>query len=337
MRTLIITYLLILSTTSFAQTPEVRAKAAFLKAQELYGSADYQGAIEKLEQVQQLLGGSNPRVDYLLAQCHFQTQNISQADAAIASYFKLGSDDDPNYMAMLGLLEEVDAVRAEYNKIQAEKERMEAAWEQAIALNTLEGFNDFIRRYPSSVYIKDAQAKMNKFPAPQLYDERDDNSYNTIWVNGKLWMAEDLRYSPLAKLDKKTGTYSYTRNNALNACPSGWRLPSYDMVVNMVQAKIPSAQEVPKDGLWDKERLVTLIDKSQISMFIASGWMITGLDEYRLNFNKGRLSYFQIWTQEGAFRINQSASDIAIVIENYEYPKYAVSAFPVGGCRCVKD
>lgn len=337
MKISISTFLLLLAILTHGQSNEVRAKAAFLKAQELYGNADYSAAIEKLDQVKELLGSTNPRVEYLLTQCHFETKNIEKIDASIAAYFKMAAENDPNYMDMLRMIEEVGAVRASYNKVRAEKEKMEADWKKANELNSMAAFNQFIGKYPGSPYSNQAQAKLSSFPAPELYDERDGNSYSTVWVNGRLWMAEDLKYAPLAKFNKKTETYSYGRNNALNACPAGWKPPTYDMMVEMITSKIPTAEDVPGDGAWGKQRLLTIIDKSHISLFISSGWMISGLDKYQLNFDKGRLSYSQIWSQEGAFRINQPGSDIAIVIEHYQYPNYDASPFPEGACRCVKE
>ena len=80
-------FLLLLVTALFshAQSSELMAKAAFIKAQELYGNGDYTEAIIKLEEVKELLSSTNPRVEYLLAQCYMES---NQPDKA-----QVGSDD----------------------------------------------------------------------------------------------------------------------------------------------------------------------------------------------------------------------------------------------------
>jgi len=97
-----------MSFSAFCQSNEVRAKAYFLQAQQYYNDGSYPLALEKLESVKQLLGTSNPKVDYLLTKCYWANDQPLAARQAMASYFKLASDQDPNYSEMLLLLDDVD-------------------------------------------------------------------------------------------------------------------------------------------------------------------------------------------------------------------------------------
>jgi hypothetical protein len=63
--------LVLLSYYASAQSAEVIAKAAFMKAQEYYGNGQYEEAVAKLENVVENLGGTNPGVAYLSAQCYY--------------------------------------------------------------------------------------------------------------------------------------------------------------------------------------------------------------------------------------------------------------------------
>ncbi|MCP4136847.1 MAG: hypothetical protein GY754_38105 [bacterium] len=69
-----------------------------------------------------------------------------------------------------------------------------------------------------------------------IVDERDDQTYKTISIKGKTWMAQNLNYddstgnnSWIYKEDtikeKKYGRL-YIWESAMNACPDGWHLPS---------------------------------------------------------------------------------------------------------------
>ncbi len=95
-----------------AQSTEVQARAAFLKAQELYGNGDFAGAIERLENAKSLLGSSNPRIDHLLANSHWEEGDLVGAKSALTSYFKNAKESDPNYNTMLLLLADVDGAIA---------------------------------------------------------------------------------------------------------------------------------------------------------------------------------------------------------------------------------
>ncbi|HAY18946.1 MAG TPA: hypothetical protein DCY24_07140 [Rikenellaceae bacterium] len=77
-------------------------------------------------------------------------------------------------------------------------------------------------------------------------DPRDGGSYYTTTFNGKTWMKNNLYYSGSGvsyenseAMDAIFGRY-YTWNEAVNACPEGWHLPSEKEFVEMANALAPA-------------------------------------------------------------------------------------------------
>lgn len=79
--------------------------------------------------------------------------------------------------------------------------------------------------------------------AEKITDERDGQKYSVIKIADKLWFAENLNFetgnSSCPEGDNRNcSEYGrlYTRDDALRACPSGWRLPNNQEVEELVKA-----------------------------------------------------------------------------------------------------
>ena len=74
-----------------------------------------------------------------------------------------------------------------------------------------------------------------------LMDSRDSTEYKTVEIDGVRWMAYNLDYdtkdsnSIESKLAKNGGRF-YSWDSAINACPSGWRLPTLSEWKKLVAA-----------------------------------------------------------------------------------------------------
>ncbi|MEQ9231863.1 MAG: hypothetical protein RIF46_14365 [Cyclobacteriaceae bacterium] len=163
-----------------AQSPEVRARATFMNAQELYGNGDFVEAIDLLESVKELLGSTNPRVEYLLAQSHFANKNSEMAEMAMKKYFEMADDSDPNYNQMLLMVEEIKTQKEEVRLENARREELaiqEQQEKEMFKVAKLSGkpsdYQNYITKYPEGRYKAEATAGYRKGIAEKVANGGD--------------------------------------------------------------------------------------------------------------------------------------------------------------------
>ena len=160
-----ITILLTLSLFHFSvysQSDDIIAKSAFLSAQDAYGNGDYTTAIDKLEHVKELLGSTNPRVEQLLTNAHFEIGDYEKAQSSLESYFELAADSDPNYMQMVRLVDQIKVKQAELAEKEFLVSKDESAWKEAREQNTPISYDQYLESFPKGKYNKEAIENRNK-------------------------------------------------------------------------------------------------------------------------------------------------------------------------------
>lgn len=86
-------------------------------------------------------------------------------------------------------------------------------------------------------------------------DSRDSQTYSTIQIGGQVWFAENINYETTdswwyENSEENGAVYGrlYTWEAALNACPSGWHLPSDDEWKKVEMALGMSQSQADEDG-----------------------------------------------------------------------------------------
>lgn len=172
----LLTMSLILGTVAYAnaQSNDLIAKSSYLKAQEMYGNGNYGEALDKLAEVVNLLGESNPRVEYLIFQCHFAQFNIEASKKSIDRYFKLATESDPNYMGMIQKIDEVNTL-IKTDKLYR-RDRLFLSLEQMPRTKIAQEFS-YVQDIVSPTYIHPENNLPAIFVALALNDDRRIDAY----------------------------------------------------------------------------------------------------------------------------------------------------------------
>lgn len=149
-------------------------------------------------------------------------------------------------------------------------------------------------------------------------DSRDMKEYSFIPGAGLDWMTENLGWTgagaPFGKSEMMSDIFGcyYTWNEAVTACPKGWRLPTDAefMALNNLYASTPATEPHTQfttgagahmadayfnyTKLWEYWPDVKLTNKSQLS-FLPLGYAVIGDEEVSF---KDLLNYATFWTSD---------------------------------------
>jgi hypothetical protein len=171
-KTVFIILILIRVIDAKGQTPEIQARAAFLKAQELYGNGDFSASIERLNNVKELLGSTNPRVEYLLCQSYMANKDAEKAEISLKKYFEMADESDQNYNAMLVMIEEIKerkedlAIAAKIEKAKHMDEN--DLWEMAKSTKDTTYIHAYFRQHPKGSHLLEVTGLLAQFDTPPI-------------------------------------------------------------------------------------------------------------------------------------------------------------------------
>lgn len=137
-------------TKLYAQVSADKAKAYYFSAVEQYDNRNYSKAIEYCQQVEDLLGSTNARVEALRLKSYFDKGNTKLAKESLDVFLTLEADDD--------LLKEISPYIVKIED--SEKER--AAWDLAQNNNSKEAYESFLASYPNGSNVAKAKAAIKR-------------------------------------------------------------------------------------------------------------------------------------------------------------------------------
>jgi uncharacterized protein (TIGR02145 family) len=101
------------------------------------------------------------------------------------------------------------------------------AWRNAVEANRYALYVQYLNDFPQGAHRAEAEEARKGF----VPDARDGRYYRVVTLNGRLWMAENLKYEASGQcyrqdtLNCQLYGRLYTWQEAQTACPEGWALP----------------------------------------------------------------------------------------------------------------
>ncbi|ADB40809.1 outer membrane protein assembly factor BamD [Spirosoma linguale] len=153
-------YLLLLGSSSFAQTTDQKAQSAYLTANDAYEKGNYMEAANYLKQARDLLGKTNTKIQYLLVKALMDAMDYLAADAELKTYFEVTPETlrDDRYNEMV---KNVVFVEQKRKQQEDEKERIFREQEQNRLQQTKQAELTRLRTiYDSKLRISDLKLKI---------------------------------------------------------------------------------------------------------------------------------------------------------------------------------
>ncbi|MCB0547625.1 MAG: caspase family protein [Phaeodactylibacter sp.] len=140
----------------------------------------------------------------------------------------LGKNTIPAYRQYLEAYPDGKFAEEARKNIAIKESAEQATWEQIKKMDRGKLYKKYLQEYPDGKYVQDAENALERF----FIDLRDSSYYRTATLNGQVWMAQNLNFSGSGicynRQDSLCEQYGrlYTWEDARQACPDGWRLPT---------------------------------------------------------------------------------------------------------------
>lgn len=319
-----------------AQSSEIQARAAFLKAQEHYGNGSYKEAVERLLTAKQLLQSTNPRIEYLLTKCYLEVDDVKGADASMKKYFEMAAETDMNYNEMLLIIDDIDQKKKQETAREAKLAQERQMWEQTVAANTPAAYTKYMAMYPSGQFVAEATAKFRSFPVEPPIEPVSGRAYQIVKIGDQYWMAENVIYD---------GSDFIHYRDRYDACPTGWRLPDnedYADLIKVLDPNVLASKPVELGSGSGIQYFYSKIPFLHLAQTDGNGkkWQSDNLAGFNAVpvASKGGSPYSQIpntanyWTSDGYFTLSPAWVSMAIFYASYVGPSQQAKM----PCRCVR-
>lgn len=183
---------IILSINVYAQDKGQQSYMKIFKAEQLFASENYNGALEQLNAASEILDTTNNQIEYWRAKTYLKLEQFDDALEAAAYYLK-------NEKAKASLqYQEIEKVRIDANigieneaiqdslaVVNKAREKENAYWLEVRRKNTVEDYQRYLKEYPDGHFAKLARNKIKNIkvitlPGSRLVDAVKRGDYDMV-------------------------------------------------------------------------------------------------------------------------------------------------------------
>lgn len=163
---------LLLTSLALGQSPELRARAALMKANEHYAEKKFASAIDAFTRSKEYAGQSTAEIEYLLTKCHVELGDWASAGRSLSYYFELAHETDIHFNEMLLMIENIREMKMTQPTKKWDELTEDQLWNKVVETRDSTLAFYYLKKFPDGALREDICRVLTPFDTPPSISAR---------------------------------------------------------------------------------------------------------------------------------------------------------------------